>query len=277
MRDGQQRLLEDRAAVITGAAGGLGREIARIFGEHGARVIALDNDADRGRALVDELASQGARQPSFVEVDVSSSEEVARAFDQVAQLTGSINVLVNCAGVREISPTLELPLSVWENVIGINLSGTFYCCQIAAKRLMSNGGSIINLSSVAGLIAIKNRPAYTASKHGIVGLTKCLAKDFGGLRIRVNAICPGLIKTPLTESYFLDQSFLEAIPVVVPLGTAGRAIHVAQAALFLASDMSDYVTGVALPVDGGWLAEKGFELTVGDSSYSQAVLPDRGA
>ena len=184
---------------------------------------------------------------------------VERAVQSVVDATGRIDVLVNCAGVREIGDVYTMPAEEWENVIAINLSGTFYCCQSAARQMReTGGGSIVNLSSVGGLIGLSHRPAYTASKHAIVGLTKSLARDLGPAGIRVNALCPGVIRTPMTEQYFSDDSFEQELAVSVPLARYGAAADVAKAALFLASDQSGYLTGVALPVDGGFLAEKSF-------------------
>lgn len=235
-------MLKNRVVLVTGAASGIGREIAERFTREGARVTGFDRAG--------EVAIHG---------DVRSPADVESAVDQVVTSEGRIDVLVNSAGVREIGDVYTMATDEWDNVIAVNLSGTFYCCQAAARRMReTGGGAIVNISSVGGLIGLARRPAYTAAKHGVVGLTKSLARDLGPAGIRVNAICPGLIRTPLTEQYFAEAEFEEGLRAVVPQGRVGLAADVADAALYLASDQSAYVNGIALTVDGGWLAEKSF-------------------
>ena len=235
-------MLENRVVLVTGAASGIGREIAERFVREGARVTGFDRAG--------EVAVVG---------DVRSPADVERAVDQVVESHGRIDVLVNSAGVREIGDVYTMATDEWDNVIAVNLSGTFYCCQAAARRMRDGGGgTIVNIASVGGLVGLARRPAYTAAKHGVVGLTKTLARDLGPAGIRVNAICPGLIRTPLTEQYFAEAEFEEGLRTVVPQGRVGTVADVADAALYLASDLSAYVNGTALVVDGGWLAEKSF-------------------
>lgn len=239
-------LLEDRVAFVTGSASGIGEAVAGRFAREGAIVVGFDR----------------------TDGDVRVPAEVERAVAATVDLHGRIDVVVNCAGVREIGDVYTLETAEWDNVLAVNLSGTFYVCQAAARRMReTGGGSIVNMSSVAGLVGIPHRPAYTAAKHGVIGLTKTLAGDLAADGIRVNAICPGLIRTPLTESYFDDASFEQELAATVPQGRYGLAGDVADAALYLASDMSAYVNGIALTVDGGWLAAKSFVTGQAGSSF----------
>jgi NAD(P)-dependent dehydrogenase (short-subunit alcohol dehydrogenase family) len=263
-----QVLLADRVAFVTGAGSGIGREIAETFAREGARVAGFDQSRDAGPDLLATLEAAGAREHLFLHGDVREPADIEGAMDGVVAAAGRIDILVNCAGVREIGDVYTIPADEWENVIATNLSGTFYCCQSAARRMRtSGGGSIVNMASVGGLIGLSHRPAYTAAKHGIVGLTKSLARDLAPADIRVNALCPGVIRTPLTEQYFTDDRFEQELAVSVPLRRYGESSDVAQAALYLASDMASYVTGIALPVDGGWLAEKSFVADAGSSAF----------
>ena len=249
-------LLENRVAAVTGGASGLGREMAMAFAREGARVFILDLNKDAARAAAADLPAVGAGAHGAIVVDVSSQDSVTAAFATIAAEAGRLHVLVNSAGIREIVDLFELEVDEWRRVIDVNLTGSFLCAREAARLMLrgDEGGSIINISSVAGLRGFNDRPAYVSSKAGVAGLTYSLSKDLAPRGIRTNCIAPGLMRTPLTEIFYTDERWTRGIPEFVPMGRPGRPEDIARAALFLASDLSGFVSGVVLPVDGGFMA-----------------------
>lgn len=263
--------LEGRNAVVTGGAGGIGREVAAVLARQGASVVLLDRaQADPAKAAA-ELASEvdGAVFVG-VPVDIADADSVREAYQ--LEVLEEVDILVNTAGIREISPAEELDPADWANVVNVNLNGTFYAIRYAIEALKKSGsGAVVNVASVAGVVAMANRPAYSATKHAIVGLTKNLAHDLGKYGIRVNAVAPGTVRTPMTESYYSDEEFLRSMEIMVPLNREGTASDVANTVLYLASPLSAFINGVVLPVDGGWLAQKNYMPGGSSAAYGDAV------
>jgi NAD(P)-dependent dehydrogenase (short-subunit alcohol dehydrogenase family) len=255
---------EGQVAVITGGSGGLGMGMLKAFGDLGAALVCMDRVPPKDPPHPTE----------FIQTDVKSSKSVAEAFDSLASSVGPPDVLVTCAGIREIVGAMELPPDEWDHVIAIDLSGTFYACQAAARLMIDNDrhGSLVTISSVAGLVGIANRPAYSAAKHGLIGLTRVLAHELAPNGIRANVIAPGLIRTPLTEAYTGDPEFGKQLAVTIPQGSYGLPSDIANAATFLSSAEARYITGSVVTVDGGFMAERSFSLAgPGSSPYFDAA------
>lgn len=257
--------LAGKTCVVTGAASGLGLAISRKLGSHGATVELMDLNAEQGQLAARALREDSGIDAKFTAVDVSKHASVAEAFRDLT----SVDVLVNCAGIREISPAEDLTPSEWDRVVNVNLNGVFYCVHETIPLMKNGEGSVVNIASVAGLIAMENRPAYSATKHAVIGLTKNLSHDLGHYGIRVNAVAPGTIRTPLTDEYFTDPAFVKGLSAIVPLPEEGSPEDVANATLFLSSSLSKFISGVVLPVDGGWLAEKNYAPSGGSAVYSR--------
>lgn len=277
-----------RVSIVTGGAGGFGREIGARLAARGDRVALVDLDATRAAAAAAALPDDvvpGQRHLGL-HCDVRAELSVAAMFDEVEAVLGAPGVLVNNGGVREIVSILDITTEQWDDVLATNLTGTFLSCREFARRSVARADglwrSVVNIASVAGLTGIGNRPAYSASKHGVVGLSKNLSTDLGRHRIRVNVVAPGTIRTPMTESYYSDEEFVSALTAVVPLGAGGSARDVAEAVVFLAGPESRFITGAVLPVDGGWSAEKSYSTNPGSayfaaSSGSGPVVGDNGS
>lgn len=241
--------MNGRRALVTGA-GGIGVATAAELAARGAAVVLLDSD---GSAAV--RGAESARVAGAVEADVRDADAVASAVTRASQiLGGTIDLLVTTAGIYRICPALELDPQEWEEVLGVNLRGTWLVSREVAKRLLSErrGGSIVTLSSTAALVADAAEPAvhYSASKGGVIALTRQLAVEWAP-HIRVNAVCPGFIDTPMLRMMDDPEKGQAVLDTAVPLGRLGRPEDVARTVAFLASDDAAYVTGVALAVDGG--------------------------
>ena len=249
--DGTRGELEGRVAVITGAAQGMGRAVTELFAAEGARLALVDVQADAVQALAASLRERGVDASAGV-VDISDATQVAMLIDTVLTERGRIDVLINAAGVLHPTRFDDLTVAEWDRVIGINLRGTFLLMHAVYPHMKARGsGSIVNFSSTAGLtVSTLGGAHYTASKHGVTGLTKALAKEGGPFGVRVNAVCPGLIDTEMVRATIAPDR-IRRYEAGFPISRLGTPDEVAELVLFLASERSAYITGVALNISGG--------------------------
>ena len=246
--------LKDKVAIVTGAGMGIGRAIAGTFAREGARVVVADLDEDAGRESVARIEAQGGA-ACFVRTDVARAEDARRLVGVALETYGRLDVLVNSAGIYTRGDVVDTSLETWERVLAVNLTGVFLCCKAAIPAMrQAGGGAIVNISSSVGWVyAAPGIAAYAASKFGVTGLTKAMACDHLPDGIRVNCICPGPTDTPLLRASRPPDQF-QAFIEAQPIGRLGAAEEIAAAALFLASEEASFVTGVAMPVDGGQAA-----------------------
>ena len=243
-------LLKDRVAVITGGAQGLGLEMARTFAEHGARVVLGDLDEERLGAAVAALG--GSDSARAVVCDVRRSDQVQALLELAVDSFGRLDVMVNNAGVTRDATMRTMTEEQFDDVIDIHLKGCWNGTRLAGAIMRAQqSGSIINMSSLSGKVGMVGQTNYSAAKAGIVGLSKAAAKELAHHGVRVNAVQPGLIRTPMTEA--MPQKAWDQKMTEIPMGRAGEPAEVAGVALFLASDLSSYVTGTVLEVTGGRL------------------------
>ena len=252
-------LLENHLAVVTGAASGIGQAIATGFAREGARVVLLDINARGAAEAAEDIRGAGGVAFSFA-LDVTSREDCNAVAKTIAAEIGQVSILVNNAGINRRNAFTAEPEAVvkdWQDIMAINLNGVFNVTHAFLDALRASKGRNVNIASIQSFVHVRtpNSPAYTASKHGVLGFTRALAADLGRLGVRVNAIGPGLIETPLNAharatNPQLVQTFLDH----TPLGRAGKPEDVVGPAIFLASDLSSYVTGSIVMADGGYRA-----------------------
>ena len=247
--------LENRTAIVTGAGSGIGRAIAKRFAEEGAGVVIADIRSDTGRKVEEEIKDAGNR-ALFVETDVSNSKDVENMVDKTIKEFGKVDILVNNAGLLIKKPILEMTEEDWDRVLDINLKGAFLCIKHTVKYMMEQKkGKIINMASMGAKIGLHNDYGYCASKGGLISLTTSLGIDLAPFGINVNAIGPGVIDTPMVNDVATQgKDFKKDAIEKTPRGVIGKPDDIASAALYLASDGSDFVVGQTIFVDGGFIS-----------------------
>jgi NAD(P)-dependent dehydrogenase (short-subunit alcohol dehydrogenase family) len=249
------RTLEGKAAIVTGAASGIGRATAGLFAERGAKVVAADWNEAAGREAVEEIR-QGGGEAVFRHADVSQARDVERMVRFAVETYGRLDILVSNAAVQILGQLTETSEEDWDRLHSVNLKGVFLCSKYAIPEMIKGGGgSVVNVASVLGLVGDPDLAAYCAAKGGVIALTKAAAMGYGPKGVRVNCICPGDVNTPMVQEYFAKEPDPEMARQRVNAHYALRRIaeprEVAEAAAYLASDASSFMTGSVLVVDGG--------------------------
>jgi NAD(P)-dependent dehydrogenase (short-subunit alcohol dehydrogenase family) len=247
------KTFENKVVIVTGASSGIGRATAMAFAREGAKVVVSDVQEKDGLAAVEEI-KKNKGEAHFIKCDVSSEEQVKNLVDETIAKYGRLDCAYNNAGI-EGSPctTVECSTENWDKTININLKGVWLCMKYEIPAMLKYGkGSIVNCSSIAGLVGFETIPAYVASKHGVIGLTETAALEFAKKNIRVNAVCPGAIHTPMLDRFTSGEE--QTMAEQDPMGRVGRPEEIADSVLWLCSDKSSYVTGQSIAVDGGWVA-----------------------
>jgi 3-oxoacyl-[acyl-carrier protein] reductase len=240
---------KDKVVLVTGSAQGIGKEIALMFADNGCNVCISDINLEEAKKTSDLVRQKGVKSEAY-KLDVSDYNSVEETVKKILDNFGKIDILINNAGITKDNLIIRMDEKEWNMVIGINLTGTFYCTKAVVKSMMKNRyGKIVNIASIIGVRGNPGQANYSASKGGVIALTKTCAKELGSRNINVNAIAPGFIETKMTE--VLSSDVKESLTKSIPLKRLGQPKDVAAACLFLASSNSDYITGQVIQVDGG--------------------------
>ncbi len=246
--------LKNKVAIITGSRRGIGKAIALTLARAGANVVVSDINLDDCNKVVEEIKAIGGNALA-VKADVSNPEDVSQMINLTTEKFGKIDILVNNAGIYMQKSLKEITEKDFDKILDINLKGVFLCSKAVVPEMIKQGkGKIVNITSIAGQVGFANSSAYCASKGAIINITRELSLELGQYKINVNAIGPGVIETAMTKDLLKDKATKEAMLANIPLSRIGKPEDIANAALFLSSDNSDYITGITLFVDGGWLA-----------------------
>ena len=246
--------LQGKTALVTGAASGIGRAVALLYGQHGASVMVSDIDETQGQRVVAELQAAGA-QAHFYKADAGDPVQCRQLVQETVRAFGTLDMACNNAGITgELSLTADYSLEGWQHIISVNLNSVFFCLKYELEVMLKQGsGSIINMSSILGQVGTPTLAGYVTAKHGVIGLTQTAAQEYATRGIRINAVGPGYIDTPLLSG--LSDETKQGLVALHPIGRLGRAEEVAELVIWLSSDKASFITGSYYPVDGGYLAK----------------------
>ncbi len=238
--------MKEKVAIVTGGSSGIGKAICKKLSEEDFTVVISDINEEEGKKVAEKLNED------FIKCDVSNWKEVENLVNTTVEKYGKLDVMVNNAGIGSRNSIEDMSIEEWNKIRSIDLDGVVYGCKAASTHLKKTEGNIVNIASIYGLVGDIGATAYNAAKGGVVNLTRSVASDLAPHNVRVNSICPGFVRTPMTEEGLKDQEFKEHVLNETPLGRVAEPEEIAEVVHFVASDKASYITGANIPVDGGW-------------------------